>query len=73
MLIDIRGFSLSMYVIADGSDLSGRRFPFSLSMYVIVDGNGLPGRRFPEGDMGLAMYVATSRQNPKNVAAVQLS
>ena len=42
-------------------------------MYLIFDGSVLPRRRFPKGDIGSAMYVATTRPIPKNVVAVHLS
>ena len=44
-----------------------------MCMYLIFDGSVLPRRRFPKGDIGSAMYVATSKPIPKNVVAVHLS
>ena len=52
----------------------GRRTHVSnMCMYLIFDGSVLPRRRFPAGDIGSAMYVATSRPILKSVVAVQLS
>ena len=45
----------------------------NICMYLVFDGSILPRRRFPRGDIGSAMYVATSRPIPKNVGAVHFS